>query len=292
MHVYASVPDAFEYCFTSKTFSFIHLEEHPLSELFFPSDVYTVFYSDSAPFKLLIHNHAYWVKPDSILIIKPFEYAHPLPCETETVTGFLLFVHPNYLTNLLQYYENWNSCFLSDTKDFIHVRIPQAVTVAAFEHLFAHLHASPGFGSNLFAHHACLEFLLSLCQSFEPSRTESIPSDQLYVDYSVSGLSFKELLSFIDANFTKELTLTYFSKALFISDSYLCRTFKAYTGITINHYINARRISLSQNYMAKGCNISQALSQCGFREYSTFLKSFKKHAGCTPTEFILRNQLL
>lgn len=292
MHVYASVSDAFEYCFKSKTFSFIHLEEHPLSETFFPSDVYTFFYSDSATFELLIHNHAYSVEADTILIIKPFEFTRALPCNVKSITGFLLFVHPDFLSKLLTYYDNWKRCFLSEERDFIHVRIPHHTTVTAFEHLFIQLHSPKEFGKELYTHHACLEFLLSLCQSFDASAFPELIPLNYHVQHYVSGLSFEEILVFIDVHFTQEYKLKYFAKKLFISDSYLCRTFKTYTGITLNHYINARRISLSQNYLVKGYNISESLPQCGFHEYSTFLKAFKKHAGCTPTEFLLRNRLL
>ena len=292
MHIYASVPDAFENCFTSKTFSFIHLKEHPLSEFFFPSEIYTVFYSDSATFEALIHNHAYLVKPNSVLIIRPFEYAHIFPNNTQTINGSLLFVHPDYLKNLLEYHSYWEDCIMSKDRDFLHLRIPQTKTVTSFRHFSTRLHDTAEFDSNLYLHHACLEFLLSLCQCFDNTSHENIDPEQFYTTYHISGLSLEDILSFIDANFTKELTIQFFSKALFVTGTYLCRFFKSHTGITINHYINARRISLAQTYLASGYNITESLSKCGFREYSTFLKTFKKHARCTPTDFLLRNRLL
>lgn len=290
MHIFASVPDAFEHCLSSKSFSFIRLKEHPLSEPFFPSDVYTVFYSDSAPFNMLIHNHIYRITQGTILIIRPFEYVHPHPCNRQ-ISGFLMFVHPAYLNNLLQYHNNWNAC-IHPEQDFLHLRFPSAATVSSLKHLYEQVNSTHEFGSGFYTNHACLEFLLSLCLSFRTSPETEIHPEQFYAEHNISSLPFETILSCIDAHFTQNVTHDFFCKAFYVSESHLYRIFKNHTGITLNNYINARKISLMQNRLIKGHNIAESLSVCGFREYSTFLKAFKKHTGCTPTEFISRNKNL
>jgi AraC-like DNA-binding protein len=57
------------------------------------------------------------------------------------------------------------------------------------------------------------------------------------------------------------------------------------TGTTINKYITARRISIAKSLLSNGANINDVYIDCGFNDYSNFLKSFKKAVGVSPKKY-------
>ena len=75
------------------------------------------------------------------------------------------------------------------------------------------------------------------------------------------------------------------AKHFYISESYICRIFKAATGTTINKYMTARRISIAKSLLAEGIGVSEVCDRCGFSDYSNFLKAFTKSVGISPKKY-------
>ncbi len=289
MHVCASVQDAFENCLSSKTFSLVCLKEHPLSEITLSSDVYSIFFS-SVSLDVLVYNHTYRMTPDSVVIIKPFEFAAFMPSSTLPADGYLLTVHPEFLHNLMQYRNEWEKLFAAADDTFIHLCFPMPEQHKALIKLLQRMQKDMDFGTTLYQKHACIELLLLLYNCYStPHHTENAP-ERFFTQHQISGQPFHLLLSFLNRHITQPLTREMITENFYISDTYLCRIFKSYTGFTLNHYINACRISLSKAYLAKGYSVSKCLTRCGYHEYSTFLKAFKKHTGSTPREYLKSKQ--
>ena len=71
----------------------------------------------------------------------------------------------------------------------------------------------------------------------------------------------------------------------YLSESYICRIFKAATSTTINKYIVAQRISLAKSLLTEGHSVAETCDKCGFRDYSNFLKTFTKVVGISPKKY-------
>ncbi|MCM8820409.1 MAG: AraC family transcriptional regulator [Candidatus Omnitrophica bacterium] len=94
-------------------------------------------------------------------------------------------------------------------------------------------------------------------------------------------------ISFIEENFTKDMTLSNIAKASFISTSHLSHLFKRETGLSIKQYILQRRIMeakkiLSEDYEEKVSVIAQKV---GFSDFQLFNRAFKKITGFTPAGY-------
>lgn len=94
-----------------------------------------------------------------------------------------------------------------------------------------------------------------------------------------------EILTFINQNIQSELTIDLLAAHFYLSSSYLCRIFKATTGTTINKYITAKRITISKALLSEGYSVNEACEQCGFRDYSNYLKAFRKAVGISPKKY-------
>ena len=100
---------------------------------------------------------------------------------------------------------------------------------------------------------------------------------------SFNHLSFN-LISYIDEHFTEQIDLNMLSNRFFCSVSSLCHIFKSNFGISIKKYIIQKRINVAKIALQRGEKPEEISVKCGFSNYSTFYRDYKKYFGVTPSE--------
>lgn len=96
----------------------------------------------------------------------------------------------------------------------------------------------------------------------------------------------KEMLTFIQANYDRELTIEEIASACAISTSECIRCFRATISTTPIAYLKSYRLQQAAlKLQLSGDKISVIAESCGFQEMSYFAKSFKEIYGCTPSEY-------
>ena len=94
-----------------------------------------------------------------------------------------------------------------------------------------------------------------------------------------------DILAYINQNIAQPITVEHLAGHFYLSESYICRIFKAATGTTINKYITARRISIAKSHLNEGLTVSEAFERSGFTDYSNFFKAFTKAVGVSPKKY-------
>jgi AraC family transcriptional regulator len=96
-----------------------------------------------------------------------------------------------------------------------------------------------------------------------------------------------KVLTYIDENLDKELSLQTISNIAFYSSFHLHRLFKAITNETLNSYITRKRIERTAMMLIhnKEFIITEIADKYGFKNDSTFSRTFKKIYGQSPSEF-------
>ena len=129
------------------------------------------------------------------------------------------------------------------------------------------------------------ETMLQLCSTILMMKIGEI----LKYEYSSDALrlkkNIKEITDYINENITAAINLDGIANYLYLDKSYVCRLFKRETGLTINAYINMTRIAMAKQMISDGVLPSDAYTRCGYNDYSTFYRAFRRHAGMTPEEF-------
>ncbi|MDR3824415.1 MAG: helix-turn-helix transcriptional regulator [Clostridia bacterium] len=87
-------------------------------------------------------------------------------------------------------------------------------------------------------------------------------------------------------NISADITLDFLAEKFFINKYYMCHTFKKQTGITIKEFMNTRKITKAKQMLSEGADIMGLCYECGFNDYSTFYKAFKKLTGKSPKDFL------
>lgn len=72
------------------------------------------------------------------------------------------------------------------------------------------------------------------------------------------------------------------AKEFFISQSQLNRVFRSFTGSSVWEYIRLKRLFAAREMILSGKLPHTAATQCGFGEYSTFFRGYKKQFGHSP----------
>ena len=92
-----------------------------------------------------------------------------------------------------------------------------------------------------------------------------------------------EILRYIDAHLTEELSIDILAEEFFISKFHMMRLFKQETGRSIHDYLQERRLLFARDLIRQGLSATDSCFQSGFRSYSSFTRAYAKHFGTTPT---------
>ncbi len=99
-------------------------------------------------------------------------------------------------------------------------------------------------------------------------------------------ISINTVIDFIEINLSKQLTLEQLASIANLSKFHFHRTFKIITQETPNEYIIRKRIERIASILMynKDTSISDLSIQFGFKDLSSFSRSFKKFYGISATE--------
>ena len=86
------------------------------------------------------------------------------------------------------------------------------------------------------------------------------------------------IISFVNDNLTKDITIEEIAANVHLSPSQLSRVFKKLTGTSVHEYI------FFQEKLRLGESSVKASAECGFHDYSSFYRLYKKRFGTSPTK--------
>ncbi len=97
--------------------------------------------------------------------------------------------------------------------------------------------------------------------------------------------SILHCIQYINHNFTEELSLDEVARYSAMSKSCFCKLFMEMTGHSFHQYVNSCRIRQATEYIRKGYQITGIYGLCGYNDFSTFYRNFKKIMGVSPKEY-------
>lgn len=93
------------------------------------------------------------------------------------------------------------------------------------------------------------------------------------------------LVYYVKHNYTKKITYESLKEMFFISAPTVNTIFKNYTGLTLNRFITKLRLDDALSMLESGLySTKETAKLCGFSDYTTFYRAFKKKFGTTPIQ--------
>lgn len=99
------------------------------------------------------------------------------------------------------------------------------------------------------------------------------------------------LFDYLGANYRDKINLSELARLSCFSRNYLCRIFKAHTGMSVGEYIQRCRIQEACRLLSEtSMTISNVATQVGFADYKFFRACFIRRMGTTPSQFRKRHK--
>ena len=125
--------------------------------------------------------------------------------------------------------------------------------------------------------HAALVLMVHVCRTFYYWNVA--------VPVAETELLADRIFSYIDTHLTEKLTLGGVAEHFLISQSTLSHLFQKQFGVSFYRCVVQRRLIAAKNAMFDGVRLQEVWECCGFADYSSFYRAFKKEYGCSPNAF-------
>lgn len=131
----------------------------------------------------------------------------------------------------------------------------------------------------------CVSALLSIfARAYFEQRAEALISEE-------NRLLVMHSIEYIKNHLDEDITLSEIVRRSAMSKTSFCSIFNSIVGMPFKEYLNRLRIERAAKLIASGEKICVVGNCCGYSEFSTFYRNFKKYMGVSPSEFKKRNNL-
>lgn len=93
-----------------------------------------------------------------------------------------------------------------------------------------------------------------------------------------------EMIAYINQHLATLRNPIELTNVFYLSQSQLYRAFREYTGTPVWDYVRTKRLITARELMQNGEKPTKAATACGFADYSTFYRAYKRQFGCMPQD--------
>ena len=131
------------------------------------------------------------------------------------------------------------------------------------------------FAGELYQQLLFLEFMIQLNRAAIRNRID-------FIDSGPYNPKVRHLLQYINDHLCEPMDMDTLASKLYTSKYHLMRVFKAETDCTIGNYIRHKRLFYAHELILQGNAVTEACFRSGFKDYSSFSRTYKKEFGVSP----------
>ncbi|MFR2177720.1 MAG: helix-turn-helix domain-containing protein [Blautia obeum] len=221
-----------------------------------------------------IEGKAYHLKPRDILLVSQGAIHKPEIDPSVPYERYIFWIRDDLSCQEL------NTCFQkANDRSFNLVRADSALQerlkdlLPEIEQTLQNKH----FGDTVLRNALFTQFMIYINRIF--LRTSSSPDEKTYS----SDTQVEQLLKYINRNLSENLSIDQLANRFFFSKYHMMRKFKNETGYTIHNYITSKRLLMARSLISQGMPVMKAAQASGFRDYTTFVRAYKKQFGKAPS---------
>lgn len=275
-----SCKDAMAASIENKYFAVAHLYKDEKAMEMHIHDCYEVYFSISGGKQFLIDNKVYDIEPGDLFLINQYDSHYLTQIDKELHERIVIMIDPEYMRGISSETTNLDACFQDRDKTFSHKLSLTQDQQGRFLYFINKIITSNGYGHDLLERATFTELFVMINSIINDKRSDKGTEKPATYNEQVDAI-----LSYLNNNIQYPVSIGDLARHFYISESYICRIFKAATGTTINKYMTARRISIAKSLLAEGIGVSEVCDKCGFSDYSNFLKAFTKSVGISPKKY-------
>lgn len=269
--------------YLTEKFKLFHLKDnHPREYVYHYHDFHKLIWFISGSVEYHIEGKSYKLEPHDILLVNQGEIHKPFVDFSATYERYVFYISSEFLEEHSEKGSDLNLCFQTARKEQGNViRLPAPESRVLFETIKLlertdndHIYAGEMYSRILF-----LKLLIELNRC-------CIDNPDVYHKTARYDKKIVELIHYINENLSRDLSIETLSARFFISKYHMMRKFKEETGYSMHQYILEKRILAARNLILAGSLATAASVECGFKDYSTFSRAYKKLLGQLPSELL------
>ena len=240
-------------------------------------DCCEVFFCITGGKNFLIGDRLYDVCDNDVFIINQYE-AHKITYDqSRDFSRYVFQISPEFIHDCSTGLSDLSKCFYPHKSGFDHrVHLTDA-QAEKLKNSLKQMENDYGFGDDIIKRSLMSEILVDLNRAVMMREGDEWKTPS----HNAIGLA----IDFINNNYENPITLETVAKASYLSVKQLCRLFSEYCGTTVAKYITSKRITEAKKMLAAGKSVTETALQCGFGDYSGFIRVFKKNVGVTPGKY-------
>ena len=268
-------------------FRIFHLKDTAMKEVpFHYHDFHKIIIFIDGEGQYIIEGKNYPLNPRDILFVSAGEIHRPVTYPGKLYERIVIYVSQSFLTH-------WNNNIREDSKNDLSECFRLARSTSSVMHMpkgtehdllfhmkkLERVDKGEGFANQLYTEILFIEFMILLNRALQSNQLDKL-HDATY------DPKIQLVLEYINSHLEEELTVDLLADTVFVSKYHLMRKFKAETGYSVHQYITSKRLLLARELLT---TTSQSMTdicfQCGFRDYSSFSREFKKHFRVSARKF-------
>jgi AraC-like DNA-binding protein len=230
-----------------------------------------------------IHYHDFnKLKPWDILLVGKNDLHLPIISSTTPYVRMILWLNPMFLEGHNKNGCDLLSCFqLASERKLNLIRLDNKHINSLKQNLIdlEEEIEDKAFGSTILKNALFLQFIVKINRLFLGMGINKNIDDIKY------DPRIEDVLSFINSNLEKDLSIGMLSKEFYLNKYYLMHLFKKETGYTLYSYILKKRVIKASTLIKSNMQSGEVCSKCGFGDYSSFVRAFKKEFGLSPKQY-------
>lgn len=267
----------------SSDFEFFHYKNEALLDVpYHNHDFYEIYLFLSGEVTYIIEGKSYQLRAGDIILINNKELHKPSIKPGIPYERIVIWVNPAFVKNLSGLGENLSMCFESTSKNRYNLLRPNPQILSYIKEIISRIEAvcsQLSYGSTILKNVYLTELIVYLNRAYLNTNIEDIKVDITY------NQKINNVVRYINENLGSDLSLDKLSAKFYMSKYHLLREFTKHTGYTIHGFIRTKRLILAKSLLNESAQITEVCMQCGFSDYSNFLRSFKKEFGISPKKY-------
>ena len=227
-----------------------------------------------------IEGCTYKLEPYDIILVRHNDIHKPDIDPTVPYERIIVYLSPGFLLAYRSDSYDLSSCFQKSKELHSHVLRIYSLEKSSLYHTLSNLEYActhDGYAKDLYCKVVFLEFMIQLNRAALTNRVKYLPS-------VTADRRILDIMDYISGRLTEDITVEDIADACYVSRYHLMHLFKEETGYTLFAYITEKRLALARDLLKTGIPVTEVCFGCGFKNYSTFSRAYKKHFRISPSE--------